>query len=144
MPHISVWIHFVWTTKNREPMLTESIRQKVFEHIRENARTKNIFVAALNGWVQHVHCLVSLGSGQNLDEIMRLLKGESSHWINKNGLVHGRFSWQEEYFAVSVSESVLAGVKKYIDSQEEHHRVRPFDEEFDDFLERGGFKKRLG
>ena len=144
MPHISVWIHFVWTTKNREPILTESIRQKVFEHIRENARAKKIFIGALNGWVQHIHCLVSLGSGQNLDEIMRLLKGESSHWINKNRFVHGRFSWQEEYFAVSVSESVLAGVKKYIDSQEEHHRVRPFDEEFDDFLKRGGFEKGLG
>jgi len=75
---------------------------------------------------------------------MRLLKGESSHWINKNQICLGKFHWQDEYFAVSVSESLLPKVRKYIDSQEEHHRVRPFNEEFDDFLERGGFKRGLG
>ena len=130
MPHISVWIHFVWTTKDREPILSESIRYKVFEHIRENAKAKNIFIGALNGWVDHVHCLVSLG--------------ESSHWINKSQLCHGKFHWQDEYFAVSVSESLLPKVRKYIDSQEEHHRARPFNDEFEDFLERGGFKRGMG
>jgi REP element-mobilizing transposase RayT len=144
MPHISVWIHFVWTTRDREPLLSESIRYKVFEHIRNNAREKNIFIGALNGWLEHVHCLISLGSGQNLDETMRLLKGESSHWINKNQLCRGKFRWQDEYFAVSVSESLLPKVRKYIDSQEDHHRVRPFNEEFNDFLIRGGFKRGLG
>ena len=75
---------------------------------------------------------------------MRLLKGESSHWINKNQMCRGKFHWQDEYFAVSVSESLVPKVRKYIDSQEEHHRVRPFSDEFDDFLERGGFKRGLG
>lgn len=144
MPHINVWIHFVWTTKDREPLLTESIRYKVFEHIRENAKAKNIFIGALNGWVEHVHCLVSLGSGQTIDEVMRLLKGESSHWINKNQLCHGKFQWQDEYFAVSVSESLLGNARAYIDSQEQHHRARPFADEFDDFLRRGGFQRHLG
>lgn len=114
MPHISVWIHFVWTTKDREPILSESIRYKVFEHIRENAKAKNIFIGALNGWVEHVHCLVSLGSGQILDDVMRLLKGESSHWINKSQLCHGKFHWQDEYFAVSVSESLLPKVRNIL------------------------------
>ncbi len=48
---------------------------------------------------------------------MRLLKGESSHWINKNQLCRGKFHWQDEYFAVSVSESLLPNVRKYIDSK---------------------------
>ncbi len=120
MPHISVWLHFVWTTKDREPLLTESIRHKVFDHIRKNARAKDIFIGALNGWVEHVHCLISLGSGQTIDDIMRLLKGESSFWINKQQMCRGKFHWQDEYFVVSVSESVLPNVRKYIDSQEEH------------------------
>lgn len=122
-------------------MLTNSIRHKVFDHIRENAKAKDIFIGALNGWLEHVHCLISLGSGQTLDDIMLLLKDESSFWINKNQLCHGKFHWQDEYFVVSVSESVLPNVRKYIDNQEEHHRTRPFDEEFDDFLTRGGFKR---
>lgn len=104
----------------------------------------NIFIGAINGWVEHVHCLVSLGSGQKIDEIMRLLKGESSYWINKNRLVNGKFQWQDEYFAVSDSETLLPQVRKYIDCKDEHHCVRTFAEEFEVFPERGGFRKRLG
>lgn len=141
MPHISVWVHFVWTTKDRTPLLVQSIRKKVFDHIRENAKAKGIFIGALNGWVEHVHCLVSMASNQTLEDIARLLKGESSHWINKNQIVHGKFHWQDEYFVVSVSESLLPTVRRYIDNQEQHHHSRPFSEEFDDFLVRGGFKR---
>ncbi len=141
MPHINVWLHFVWTTKDREPLLIDSIRNRVLEHIRENARSKGIFIGALNGWLEHVHCLVSLGSGQTLDDVMRLLKGESSFWINKNQLCHGKFHLQDEYFVVSVSESILPSVRKYIDTQEIHHRSHSFSDEFEDFLIRGGFKR---
>ena len=141
MPHINVWLHFVWTTKDREPLLADTIRKSVLDHIRANAREKGIFIGALNGWLEHIHCLVSLGSDQTLEKIMQLIKGESSHWINKNALVATKFHWQDEYFVVSVSESLLPAVRKYIDNQEQHHSKRSFDEEFEDFLSRGGFKK---
>jgi len=141
MPHINVWIHFVWSTLNRQPLLGHDIRYKVFEHIRENAKAKNIFIGALNGWIDRVHCLVSLGGSQSMEEIMRLIKGESSHWINTSSLCKGKFKWQDEYFAVSVSESLLPQVKAYIDGQERHHQTRTFSDEYDDFLARGGFKR---
>ncbi len=72
---------------------------------------------------------------------MQLLKGESSFWINKNHLCKTRFEWQDEYFAVSVSESTLESVRKYIANQEVHHRTKSFDAEFEDFLKRAGFQK---
>ena len=72
---------------------------------------------------------------------MQLLKGESSFWINKNHLCKTKFEWQDEYFAVSVSESTLESVRKYIANQEEHHRTKSFDGEFEDFLKRAGFQK---
>ena len=72
---------------------------------------------------------------------MQLIKGESSFWINKNRLCRTKFEWQDEYFAVSVSESTLESVRKYIANQEEHHRKRSFDDEFEDFLSRAGFQK---
>ncbi len=136
MPLVKVWIHFVWSTKNREPLLTDEIRQQVFKHIRENAREKGIFIDFINGYVDHVHCLVSLGTGQTLEKIMQLIKGESSFWINKHRLCKTKFGWQDEYFAVSVSESVLDSVRKYIANQEEHHRTKSFDDEFEEFLKR--------
>jgi REP element-mobilizing transposase RayT len=141
MPWVRVWIHFVWSTKGREPFLTDEIRLKVFQHIRDNARQKNIYVDFINGYVDHVHCLISLGTDQTLEKIMQLIKGESSFWINKNGLCKAKFGWQDEYFAVSVSETNLASVRKYIANQEEHHRSNSFDDEFEGFMKRAGFQR---
>lgn len=142
MPSIKVWLHFVWSTKDRHPYLTDDIRQRVLDHIRENAKTKDIYIDFINGWVDHVHCLVSLGSNQTIEEITKLIKGESSHWINKNKLTKRRFEWQNEYFVASVSESNLSAVRKYISEQEKHHRKVSFDEELETFLARAGFEKR--
>jgi len=83
MGYIKIWVHLVWTTKNREPILISDIRKQVFDHIRENAIDKGIYIDFMNGYFEHVHCLISLGSGQNIDKILMLLKGESSCWINK-------------------------------------------------------------
>ncbi len=141
MPFVKVWIHFVWSTKNREPYLTDEIRQRVFEHIRENARAKDIHLDFINGYVDHVHCLISLGTDQTVEKTIQLIKGESSFWINKNNLCKTKFQWQDEYFAVSVNETSLESVRKYIANQEEHHRTKSFDEEFDNFMNRAGFQK---
>lgn len=141
MSWTKVWIHFVWSTKNREPYLTDEIRQKVFQHIRENSREKGIYLDFINGYVDHVHCLISLGTDQTLEKMMHLIKGESSFWINKNRLCTTKFGWQDEYFAVGVCESMLESVRRYIANQEEHHRTRSFDDEFEYFLKRAGFQR---
>ena len=141
MPWVKVWLHFVWSTKNREPYLKDEIRQKVFEHIRTNARKKGIHLDFINGYVEHVHCLISLGTDQSIEKLMQLIKGESSFWINNQKLINAKFEWQEEYFVVSVNESSLESVRKYIANQEEHHKKVSFNEEFEDFLFRGGFQK---
>lgn len=141
MPWVRVWIHFVWSTKDREPFLKDEIRLTVFEHIRENAREKAIYIDFINGYVDHVHCLISLGTDQTIEKIMQLIKGESSFWINKNGLCKTKFGWHDEYFAVSVSETNVKGVRKYIANQEEHHRSNSFEDEFEGFMKRAGFQK---
>lgn len=141
MPYIKCWIHFVWSTKNREPYLTKDIRYKVFQHIRDNAKAKGIFVDFINGYDDHVHCLVSLGNEQTLSKIMQLLKGESSFWINKEKLTKSKFEWQEEFFAVSVSESGIDKVREYIKNQEVHHQKKTFQQEYDEFISKYGFKK---
>jgi putative transposase len=141
MPHVKVWIHFVWTTKNRFPFLTDEIRQRVFQHIRENAKAKGIFLDYINGYREHVHLLISLGTEQTISEIVKLLKGESSHWINQNNLTTTKFQWQHEHFAVGVGESILDKTRNYIRNQEEHHSRRPFEAEFDAMLTTYGFSE---
>ena len=142
MPFLKVYIHFVWSTKNRISYLNSpELRQKVWQHIAENARSKNIFVDFVNGYSDHCHCLVSLGVDQTLQKVAHLIKGESSYWINKNTLTKEKFEWQNDYFAVSVSESMLDRVRHYIKNQEQHHRKKTFQEEYDEFMRKYNFRK---
>ena len=142
MPFVKVYIHFVWSTKNRMPLLeTKEIRDKVWFHVRENAIKKGIFIDFVNGHSQHCHCLVSLGIDQNISKIMQLIKGESSFWINKAGITKDKFEWQDEYYGVSVSESMIEKVRNYIKNQEIHHRSKSYEDEIDELISKHGFQK---
>ncbi|MBP6411206.1 MAG: IS200/IS605 family transposase [Pseudarcicella sp.] len=142
MPFIKVYIHFVWSTKNRVPYLdSKQLRQTVWKHISENAKEKGIFIDFINGYSDHCHCLVSLGVDQTIQKVMQLIKGESSFWINKQQLTKDKFEWQDEYFAVSVSESIIDKVRDYIKNQEEHHSKKTFQQEYDEFNKKFGFEK---
>lgn len=142
MPFISVWIHYVWSTKIRKPILADPFRNQLFNHIKENAREKKIHLDKVNGYVEHVHCLVSLGSDQTIRQIAQLIKGESSYWFNnKSGFKAEKLEWQDEYFAVSVSPSGLNAVRNYIDNQVVHHRKKNFEEEYQEMIKKYGFEK---
>jgi REP element-mobilizing transposase RayT len=141
MPFIKIYIHIVFATVKRVPFLkTPDLRIKVWKHIKENASEKGIFIDVINGYSDHCHCLISLSSNQNIEKIVQLLKGESSYWINKNQLTKEKFSWQDEYFAVSVSESMIDSVRNYIKNQEKHHQKKTFAEEYQEFIEKYDFK----
>lgn len=145
MPYIKVYIHFVWSTKNRIPYLnSRELRMNVWNHIRENAKEKGIFIDFINGYTDHCHCLVSLGVDQTIQKVMQMIKGESSFWINKNKLTTEKFGWQDEYFAVSVSESQIDRVRNYIKHQEEHHSKKTFQQEYDEFISKYGFERYKG
>jgi putative transposase len=139
MSFLKIWVHVVWTTKLRKPLLTDAIRQEVFAHIKDHAARKGIYVDHINGYVDHVHCLISLGAEQSIALTVQLLKGESAFWVNKQQLLPEKFEWQHEYYAVSVSESGVRQVRQYIRNQEVHHQLKTFQEEHDAFVERFGF-----
>ena len=141
MSWVRVWIHLVFSTKNRTCFFTtKELRSMIFEHIKQNAGEKNIWLDCLNGYHDHVHCLVSLRATQSISEIARLIKGESSFWINKNKLTTGKFSWQDDYWAASISERHLKQVRKYIHSQEKKHRLIHFSKEIDLLIEKYGWE----
>lgn len=129
----------MFCTKDRLPLLTKDIRHDLHQHIIHNCKHKNIFLQSVNGYDEHVHCLISLGRDQTPAKVAQLIKGESSFWINKNQLTSEKFSWQDDYFAVSVSESKVASVENYIKNQEAHHAKKTFAEEVDEFIVRYGW-----
>ncbi len=131
MSYVRIWVHVVFSTLNHEQCFTSEIRNRLFTHIRENCLAKDIYLDRIGGWSDHLHLLLSLGREQNIAKVMMLIKGESAHWLNKQQLIRGKFRWQDDYFAISVSESLVGKVRGYIDRQEEHHRAIPLSKELE-------------
>lgn len=134
MPFTKINIHAVWGTKSRYPFLTPEIKSKVIHHIKENAKKKNIKIVSINGYFDHIHCLLGLPLELSIAKAMQLIKGESSFWINQQKLTSRKFEWCDEYYAESIGPSDMERVKNYILNQEEHHRKKTFSEEVDRFL----------
>ena len=142
MSFVKVMIHAVWGTKNRYGYLTGDILHKVIAHIKENAREKQIFIDRLNGHTEHLHCLFALNADMSIAKTLQLLKGESSLWINRQKLTKSKFEWADEYFAVSVSESMPDRVRAYIDRQQEHHKKVSFTQEYEEFIRKYNFENQ--
>lgn len=145
MPYLKVYIHFVWSTKLRTPYLsTPDLRLKVWWHILKYASTKGIFVDFINGYSDHCHCLISLKSTQKIEDIIQLIKGESSRWINSTNLLKDTdytwFEWQDEYYGASVSPNDINDAREYIKHQEDHHKIQTFNDEFNDYMNKNGFQ----
>lgn len=136
MPYIKIWIHLIFSTKNRKPLITSKLKAELIQHIKTNAKEKGIYIDFLNAVEDHIHLLISLGNDQNISNIVKLIKGESSHWINKNKLIGTKFEWQEEYIALSVSDSMVDKVRNYIKNQEIHHKKLSFSEEYEILLKK--------
>ena len=144
MAYVKNWLHCVWGTKNRLPYLSNEIRDTIITHIMSNAKQKNIYIDSLNGYKDHIHCLLSLDPDQTLSKTIQMIKGESSYWINKNKLTKYRFEWAVEYFGISVSESQIQKVRNYIKNQEAHHKVKTWEKEYNEFIKKYGFDKFPG
>jgi len=131
----------VFSTKNRAPFLrTKEVRFQVFKHIKVNAKEKGVWLDSINGYKEHAHCLISLGKGQTISKVTQLIKGESSFWINRNNLIRDKFLWQDDFWAVSVSESHVQAARTYIRAQEKHHKRQSFTEEVAGFMEKYGWQ----
>ncbi len=140
MSWVRIWVHLVFSTKNREPFLhSPELRRQFFQHVKQNAEEKQVWLDCISGYAEHAHCLISMAKDQSVSKVAQLIKGESSFWINKSSLIQNKFVWQDDYWAVGVSESHLEDVRKYIHSQEEHHRNKSFSEEVTEFMERYGW-----
>ena len=137
-----VWLHLVWATLERRPLLAKPAAEKLSGYLTDYAKQKSIYMKINFVNADHVHALIDLPTNLSIEEVVQLFKGGSSHWINENKLVTGKFGWGRGYGVFSVSESGVAEVCAYIANQEEHHRKRNFVEELKLFVERYGLEWR--
>ena len=137
-----MWLHLIWATLDREPMLTKPVAAKLSKYLYDYAESKKIYLKINFVNADHVHALIDLPTGVTIEEAAQLFKGASSHWIGEQKLVHGKFHWGRGYGVFSVSHSHLDRVCQYITNQEEHHRTRGFMEEYEMFVRRHGLAWR--
>jgi len=121
-------------------MLTKPPAAKVSGFLTQYAVERGIYMKINYCNPEHVHTLIDLPTGKSIEEVVQLLKGSSSHWINENRLLRGRFSWGRGYGAFSISHSHSERVAAYIANQEEHHRKKSFGQEFELFVKRYGLE----
>jgi REP element-mobilizing transposase RayT len=133
-----IWIHLIWETLNREKLLTNEAGKRVSEFLFNYSKEKNIFMKINYVNPEHVHALIELSVSITVEDCIKLLKGASSHFINKERIIKNKFSWGRGYAAFSVSESQLSKVVDYIKNQKEHHRVKNFNEEYVEFIKKHG------
>ncbi len=137
-----VWLHIVWATLERRPFLDKPAAAKLSAWLHDYAKQKKIYLKINFVNPDHVHALVDLPTNLCIEDMMQLFKGGSSHWINEQNLVAGKFGWGRGDGVFSVSESGVADVCAYIANQEEHHRKRDFTEELKRFVECYGLEWR--
>ncbi|MBA2705925.1 MAG: IS200/IS605 family transposase [Blastocatellia bacterium] len=134
------WLHLIWATLDREPMLLKPPAARVSHFLSNYSVEKGIYMKINYVNPEHVHTLIDLPTNKTIEEVAQLFKGGSSHWINEEKLLRGRFAWGRGYGAFSVSHSDVERVAAYIAGQEEHHRRKSFAEEFELFVQKYGLE----
>jgi REP element-mobilizing transposase RayT len=123
-------------------MLDKPAAAKASSFLTAYSRKKGIYMMINYFNADHTHALIDLPTCYSIEEVIKLLKGGSSYWINHHRLIEERFAWGLGYGAFSVSHSDVGRVARYIANQEEHHRRKSYAEEYERFVKRYGLEWR--
>ena len=132
--YTQIHVHVVFAVQNRESLINKQWRKTLYLYIISIIQDRGHKVLSIGGTENHIHILIGLRPNESLSQLVHSIKRSSSLWINNNDLVRGRFSWQEGYGAFSCSKNQVSAICDYIENQEEHHRVKTFREEYEDWL----------
>lgn len=132
MPHSysQVFVHIVFSTSGRENLIKDQFKVELYGFISDIiSKDFKSTVVAINGTQNHIHILIKLNPLFALANLVKNIKGNSSHWLNQKKYIRETFTWQEGYGAFSVSPNIIKKVISYINNQEEHHLKMTFDDE---------------
>lgn len=136
----NILIHLIWSTKDRHPWLTPGIREKTHAFLAGAVRQMDCEAYRVGGVADHVHLAVRLSRTLSVADLVKEVKTASSKWLKEQDASFTGFYWQQGYGAFSVGMSQKETLLHYIDTQEEHHRTRTFQEEYRDFLQEYGIE----
>ena len=133
-----MYVHAVFSTRNREPLLADPWRGEMFAVLGGIAGNLGCPSLIVGGMADHVHVLFELGRSISLSDALRGIKTNSSAWANHDRGLAGAFHWQAGYAAFSVSQSNVEAVREYIRRQDEHHARQSFQDELRAWLHKYG------
>ena len=136
--YTSLNYHFTFSTKNREPWITQSIEDRIWSYLGGVARKHKMTALQVGGIEDHIHALVTAPPMLSPSEIAQYIKGDSSKWIHEEFRKLLGFEWQDGYGAFTVSKSQIPEVIRYIQNQREHHGKKTFQEEYLELLQKHG------
>ena len=142
--YAKVWLHVVFSTKNRQPLINPDLEKKLFEFLNTESDKLECRLKAINGMPDHIHMLMRISPKIAIAEIIKQLKGASSYWVNHEDMTREKFSWQTGYGVFSVSESQLIKVENYIKNQKAHHKKCSFQDEYTEFIKVHGLSEENG
>jgi putative transposase len=138
--YFSLNVHCVFSTKNREPVLVGELKDRLWAFMGGIAKENRVKPLCIGGVADHVHLLLSLPTTLSVAKAVQLIKGGSSAWVHGTFSSLGHFGWQPGYGAFTVSVSHVSETIHYIQNQEEHHRLKTFQEEYVAFLTKHGLR----
>ena len=129
-----LYIHIIFAVKGRQSLISAKWKEEIYKYITGITTNKGQKLIAINGMPDHIHILIGLKPDKSISDLVRDIKSNSSKFINDKKWITGKFEWQIGFGAFSHSHSQLTNVIKYIQRQEEHHKVKTFKEEYFEFL----------
>jgi putative transposase len=133
--YVANFTHCVFSTKDRKNLISAELQPQLYAYVMGTARNLQITIIAVGGMPDHIHLLIAVPPAMALSVAIQKLKANSSRWMGEQRLT---FGWQKGYAAFSVSSSLVETVTNYIRNQEQHHRVRNFEEELIALLKKSG------
>ena len=132
--------HLVWSTKNREPVISPLFQERLYQYIGGSFRNLGAICLEIGGVADHIHILARIPPSIAIANLMREVKTSSTKWLQQDVICNQSFAWQEGYGAFSVSSTHIAPITQYIKNQEEHHKGVTFKEEFINLLHKNEVK----
>lgn len=130
------YVHLVFSTKYREPLLKDSIQPELFSYFGGICNNLECYPVQIGGYYDHVHILCLLSKKLALMKLLQEIKANSSKWLKTKDNSLSQFRWQDGYGAFSVNPYQIDIVKRYIENQKEHHAKKTFQNEYRAFLKK--------
>jgi putative transposase len=134
--YTQIYLQVVWAVEGRQSLIPPANNDELQKYITGILTHQGQKLIAINNMPDHIHLLIGLKPSIRLSDLVRDIKAASSKFINEQRWVAGRFSWQDGFGAFSYGQSQLGAVIRYIENQQQHHRVRTFAEEYGKLLEK--------